>query len=86
MIHHGDLFDVLPTLAADSVDSCCTDPPYGLSFMGKSWDTFKPGQAEKRIVPNREAASENPNLRGRTRGPASSPSAGEYDRNLPCQP
>ena len=20
----------------------CTDPPYGIGFMGKEWDTFKP--------------------------------------------
>lgn len=34
----GDCLDILPTLAADSVDSIVTDPPYGLSFMGKKWD------------------------------------------------
>jgi DNA modification methylase len=28
----------LPTLEADSVDACITDPPYGLQFMGKEWD------------------------------------------------
>jgi DNA modification methylase len=38
MIYHGDLFDVLPTLAAESVDACVTDPPYELAFMGKAWD------------------------------------------------
>ena len=38
MIHCGDLFDVLPTLAAESIDACVTDPPYGLEFMGKEWD------------------------------------------------
>lgn len=24
----------------DSIDSCVTDPPYGISFMGKGWDNF----------------------------------------------
>jgi DNA modification methylase len=38
VIHHGDLFDVLPTLDADSIDACVTDPPYGLGFMAKEWD------------------------------------------------
>ncbi len=38
MIHHGDLFDVLPTLEAESVDACVCDPPYELAFMGKKWD------------------------------------------------
>ena len=31
MIHHGDLFDVLPTLEPDSIDACVTDPPYDLT-------------------------------------------------------
>jgi DNA modification methylase len=34
----GDCRDLLKTLDADSIDSCVTDPPYGLSFMGKAWD------------------------------------------------
>lgn len=35
---HGDCLDVLKTLADNSVDAVVTDPPYGLSFMGKKWD------------------------------------------------
>ncbi len=31
MIHAGDLFDVLPTLPAQSIDACVTDPPYDLT-------------------------------------------------------
>ena len=38
MIHVGDCLEVLRTLADDSIDSIVTDPPYGLSFMGKRWD------------------------------------------------
>jgi len=34
----GDCLEVLPTLQDNSVDSIVTDPPYGLSFMGKGWD------------------------------------------------
>lgn len=37
-LYHGNCFDVLKALEANSIDSCVTDPPYGLSFMGKSWD------------------------------------------------
>lgn len=82
---HGDCLEVLRTLAPESVDACVTDPPYGIGFMGKEWDTFKPGQEAKRIVENKQIASDNPNLKGRTRGPASSPSAVEYDRTLAGQ-
>ena len=35
---HGDCLEVLRTLPDNSVDSVVTDPPYGLSFMGKRWD------------------------------------------------
>jgi hypothetical protein len=37
-IDHGDCRALLAALAADSVDSCVTDPPYELGFMGKAWD------------------------------------------------
>lgn len=85
MIHLGDLFTVLPTLKADSFDVCITDGPYGLGFMRAKWDTFSPEAARARVTENTEIASDNPNLRGRTRGVASSPSAVEYDRSLAGQ-
>lgn len=34
----GDCLDVMATIEAESVDSVCTDPPYGLEFMGEDWD------------------------------------------------
>ena len=37
-LHHGDCLATLKTFADNSVDSIVTDPPYGLSFMGKRWD------------------------------------------------
>jgi DNA modification methylase len=40
---HGDCLEVMPTLEANSVDTVITDPPYGLSFMGKEWDHGVPG-------------------------------------------
>src|SRR5690606_17789034 len=42
-IHTGDCRAVLRTLDAESIDACVTDPPYGLSFMGKGWDRGVPG-------------------------------------------
>ena len=33
-VHEGDCLDVLRAMPDNSVDSCVTDPPYGLSFMG----------------------------------------------------
>ena len=40
-LYHGDCLDVLRTLPDASVDAVVTDPPYGLEFMGKEWDSFK---------------------------------------------
>jgi DNA modification methylase len=81
-ILHGDCVEVMKALPEASIDAVVTDPPYGIGFMGKEWDTFKPGVEAKRIVANRAIESDNPNLKGRTRGPASSPSAVEYDYSL----
>lgn len=35
---NGDCLDILRTLLDASVDSCVTDPPYELNFMGRGWD------------------------------------------------
>jgi site-specific DNA-methyltransferase (adenine-specific) len=40
---HGDCLERLKELPDCSVDACVTDPPYGLSFMGKAWDYDVPG-------------------------------------------
>jgi len=37
-VTQGNSLDLLRELPADSVDSCVTDPPYELGFMGKKWD------------------------------------------------
>jgi site-specific DNA-methyltransferase (adenine-specific) len=40
----GDCLEVLKTIPDNSIDSVVTDPPYGLGFMGKEWDTFDKNQ------------------------------------------
>ena len=37
-IHEGDCLQALRAMPDASVDAIVTDPPYGLSFMGKRWD------------------------------------------------
>jgi len=37
-ILQGDCLEVMKTLPDNSIDTIITDPPYGLSFMGKKWD------------------------------------------------
>ena len=42
-LFHGDCIDIMADMDECSVDSIVTDPPYGLSFMGKGWDKGVPG-------------------------------------------
>ncbi len=43
-LHLGDCLEVMKGMDDNSVDSIVTDPPYGLSFMGKKWDYDVPGE------------------------------------------
>ena len=38
-IYHADCLVALAQLPENSIDAVVTDPPYGLAFMGKGWDT-----------------------------------------------
>ena len=39
MIYTGDCLEVLAGMPENSIDTCITDPPYELGFMGKKWDS-----------------------------------------------
>lgn len=43
-LHAGDSLRTLAQFENDSVDSLVTDPPAGISFMGKDWDADKGGR------------------------------------------
>ena len=43
-LHAGDCRDVMRDYPVDHFDSIVSDPPYGLSFMGKGWDRGVPGE------------------------------------------
>lgn len=40
----GDCVEVMRGMPENSVDAIVADPPYGLGFMGKEWDTFDKSQ------------------------------------------
>jgi site-specific DNA-methyltransferase (adenine-specific) len=42
-VYHGDCREVMEAMEPESIDSIVSDPPYGLSFMGKGWDHGVPG-------------------------------------------
>ena len=45
-LRHGDCLEMVPLIESDSLDSIVTDPPAGISFMGKEWDHNKGGRDE----------------------------------------
>ena len=59
-LYLGDCLEVLAGMDAASVDAIATDPPYGLEFMGREWDSFKPSGAKLRT---REDGRTNPGAR-----------------------
>jgi hypothetical protein len=48
-VEHGDCIEVMAALPEASIDAIVTDPPYGLSFMGRAWDTFDPATMARRV-------------------------------------
>lgn len=77
-VFHGDCLDVLAGLPDASVDAVVTDPPYGLGFMGKEWDTVKASH-----LPPSAIAKDTPLARATTgKGPAAvafnGPAFGEW--------
>lgn len=60
MIIQGDCLEELKNLDADSIDFICTDPPYGIGFMGKEWDTFKPTEVAAGVA---RSSRKDPNLK-----------------------
>ena len=43
-VFQGDALELLRTLPSESIDSIVTDPPAGITFMGREWDHHKGGR------------------------------------------
>ena len=43
----GDCLEVMADWPDNQIDTIICDPPYGIGFMGKDWDTFKPENTNK---------------------------------------
>lgn len=63
-VRHGDCREVMQALHPESVDSIVCDPPYGLSFMGKEWDSFKEGDIAMRRNPQMDAVNAGASRQG----------------------
>lgn len=77
---HSDCLEALKALPDCSVDAVVTDPPYGIGFMGKEWDSFKPEVVATRVEKNRRKNVPAPNGQKSTQG-ACHPGAIKYDES-----
>jgi len=75
-IIQGDCIKKIKQMPENSVDAIITDPPYGLEFMGKSWDKFK------KSTDNIETCKNNPyyrsNIRHRIKAGISQPALQQF--------
>ena len=49
-LYHADCLEVLKILPDCSIDAMVTDPPAGIGFMGKDFDTFTSSSRQKQAV------------------------------------
>lgn len=81
----GDCVEVMAGMDPGSVDAVVTDPPYGIGFMGRSWDTFEPATMAERVGTRNGNGPPSDVHDGRTKGRTASAfanpagEAGAYD-------
>ena len=82
-IIQGDCLEELKKLPKNSIDLIVTDPPFGIGFMGKAWDTFKPTAVKNATEKSsRKKSYLNPKRSKEARSGASpSFEASRYDRS-----
>ena len=71
-IIHGECINEMKKLLENSVNAIITDPPYGIGFMGKEWDNFKPSAIK-------EAVEKDGRIKTRIASTRDSTAAGTYD-------
>ena len=49
-LHLGDNLATLKTYDDNTFDSIVTDPPYGIAFLGKDWDSKKASESTSKIA------------------------------------
>jgi DNA modification methylase len=82
-IIHDDCLHAMQQMADNSVDFIVTDPPYGLHFMGKSWDKFNKSNFDENGM---HKHLDNASIDGRScnvrKVYCANAVAGTYDENL----
>lgn len=76
---HGECIEAMRQLEDCSIDAVCTDPPYGIRFMGKAWDG---ADIDKRVAARRAAPSTDPSAGPNGGHKSKAAEAGQYDQSL----
>lgn len=76
----GDCVEQMQRMADASVDVVCTDPPYGIGFMGHAWDQPGLEMGKREGIPSGQRRASNPATSGfDLEGGAGAKEAGRYD-------
>jgi DNA modification methylase len=81
----GDCIEVMRSWPDSFVDTIITDPPYGIGFMGKAWDSFDPAFNRSQVEKSKyDQAKEKLSIRRSPLKGYAPPSqhAGLYDQSL----
>jgi len=76
---------VMAGMEANSIDTIITDPPYGLGFMGKEWDTFKPEYLNKKRTADRKRKPRTDGRKGAAWNNGADAGTYDYNRNAEFQ-
>ena len=78
----GDNIEIMAKMPDNCIDTIITDPPYGLGFMGKNWDTFKPEVVSQQMKRDTRTQKRRKLYGGReSDAPSAAMAAGRYDFN-----
>lgn len=80
-ILQGELLERIQELDDESIDAVVTDPPYGIRFMGASWDGKDIDTQMQKRMSQKQTPDKNGNER-KTPRRAPSEAAGSYDLSL----
>ncbi len=77
----GENLEVMGRMPDNCVDSIITDPPYGLGFMGKGWDTFKAEHLSARRDADKNRMPRTDGRKGAAWSNAANSGTYDYSRN-----
>lgn len=76
-IHLGKCIKVMRQMPDNCIDTIITDPPYGIRFMGKKWDTF--GETSLKHYYKDHSFEKNKRLKEQSAFTTRATAAGSYD-------